>query len=154
MYQYLTITESVMMASDPDDHHDATENSPLLSEQSDNGEGPKPSPSLTRVLPLALIASIGVHMTAASTVFVYASLFCVHPQRCKDAEQRQFAGSVATATALANIAGLVSLGYLERLIQTSTRVGLTVWFGCRGLGVLGLTAGGTLQCRPIWCNAN
>ncbi|KAL5364119.1 hypothetical protein BJX96DRAFT_178690 [Aspergillus floccosus] len=136
------------MLSDPNGFDGPSEHSRLLDECVEGQHAKQSSAGLNRVLPLALVASIGVHMTAASTVFVYASLFCAHPERCADGEKQQFAGSVATATALANVAGLVSLGYLERLIQASTRAGLTVWFACRGLGVLGLVAGVYLRSFP------
>lgn len=94
------------------------------------------------VLPVSLLASVSLHMTAASTVFVYASLFCAHPKHCEDLEKSQYAGSVAMATVLANITSLLSLRYLECVMQWDTCVGLVTWLSCRGLGALGLIAGG------------
>lgn len=103
---------------------------------------------LTLILPVPLLVSIAVHMTAASTVSVYSLLFCTHPTQCEDEEKSQYAGSVAMATVLANITGLLSLGYFERIMRWDTRPGLAIWLSCRGMGVLGFIAGGVYAGCP------
>lgn len=110
---------------------------------------PKTESSSTRVLPVSLLCSIAIHITAASTVWVYAYLFCKHPEQCKNEEKRQYAGSVATATAVANAAGLLALGYLTRIVNWDARAGLVVWLLCRSLGVLGLAIGGQFNLPPL-----
>ncbi|KAL6788091.1 hypothetical protein J3E68DRAFT_444741 [Trichoderma sp. SZMC 28012] len=99
------------------------------------------STKLARVLPVPLLCSVALHMTAAPTIWVYAYLFCEHPEQCRDEEKRQYAGSVAAATAAANAVGLLALGYLARMVHWDARVGLMAWLLCRGLGVLGLELG-------------
>ncbi|GIK07510.1 hypothetical protein Aspvir_003176 [Aspergillus viridinutans] len=95
----------------------------------------------SKAVPVSFLASSALHMTAASSVWAVASLFCEDPDHCQGEETRRYAASVATATALANAAGLLTLGYMKRVVHWDVRAGLVIWLLCRAVGVLGIVVG-------------
>jgi hypothetical protein len=96
----------------------------------------------TNIIPFALLASLAIAVTSATTVFAYASLICRDPTHCQNAESSDYAAAVAVATFLANLAGTFALGPLGRLI-TKYRLGaLWVWIICRASSVAVLALGG------------
>ncbi|GFF28675.1 hypothetical protein IFM61606_10208 [Aspergillus udagawae] len=95
----------------------------------------------SKAVPVSFLASSALHMTAASSVWAVASLFCEDADHCQGEETRRYAASVATATALANAAGLLTLGYMKRVVHWDVRVGLVIWLLCRAVGALGVVVG-------------
>ncbi|GFF53788.1 hypothetical protein IFM51744_08194 [Aspergillus udagawae] len=102
----------------------------------------------SKAVPVSFLASSALHMTAASSVWAVASLFCEDADHCQGEETRRYAASVATATALANAAGLLTLGYMKRVVHWDVRVGLVIWLLCRAVGALGVVVGVGLRSYP------
>ena len=94
------------------------------------------------ILPIALLAALGMAATAATSIFAYASLLCKSPTHCQDSEQNRYAGSVALAATIANFCSLFVLGVLEHLSRTHRKAGLALWIVCRSLSVVALALGG------------
>jgi hypothetical protein len=95
------------------------------------------------VLPIALLAALAMASTAATAYFAYATLLCENPRHCKDGETSRYAGFVAGATCIANVFGMLALGYLQKLAMNS-RLGLMLWMICRSMSAVMLLVGG--QC--------
>lgn len=94
-------------------------------------------------LPLALLAALAVAAIAATTVFAYASLLCEDPTDCGESERSAYAGTVAAASCVANVCGLLFLGTLEKLSKRNRRAGLILWLVLRSMSVFVLAFGGT-----------
>ena len=93
-------------------------------------------------LPLALISALAMAATAATSIFVYATLLCKDPTACTDPESNVYAGEVALFTAIANVCGLLAVGPLERFSKRSRRGGLCLWIVIRSMSVVSLALGG------------
>lgn len=94
------------------------------------------------VLPVAFLAALAMSATAASSIFAYANLLCKIPTDCHESERNLYAGAVAVASCIANICGLVILGFLEKLSQNNNKVVLALWLWCRSMSVVMLALGG------------
>ncbi|GIK05276.1 hypothetical protein Aspvir_009380 [Aspergillus viridinutans] len=94
-----------------------------------------------RTLPLALLASLGMAATTATTIYAYADLLCEDPTACKDGEQSAYAAVVAIASGIAHAVAIMILGPMEQLIQKHLRAGLLIWILCRATSVLCLVIG-------------
>lgn len=94
-----------------------------------------------RVLPLALLASLAMASTAATTLFAYAALLCKDSQHCGENETSRYAGFVAGATSISNIIGMAALGYLQK-VAAKGRAGLVLWLVCRSMSIVMLLVGG------------
>ena len=103
-----------------------------------------PEQYISRVLPLALSASVGMAATAATTVYAYAVIMCADPSHCRDAEQSSYAGAVALAAAIANVCGILTLGPLQDAIKLNPKAGLFFWLTSRATSVAVLAVAG--QC--------
>lgn len=101
------------------------------------------SASPSEILPLALLAALAMAATAATTIFVYASLLCKDPMDCQDKERSLYAGAVAVASCAANVGSLLVLGPLERLARENYKAALLVWFTLRSFSVVMLALGCT-----------
>lgn len=95
-----------------------------------------------RLLPVALLAALGIAATAATSVYAVATLLCRDATRCTAAESEAYAGAVALATGAANACGVLVLGPLERLSRRDLKLGLGAWVACRAMGVVTLSVGG------------
>ncbi|GFF57411.1 hypothetical protein IFM51744_09199 [Aspergillus udagawae] len=80
-----------------------------------------------RTLPLALLASLGMAATTATTIYAYADLLCEDPTACKNGEQNAYAAVVAIASGIAHAMAIMILGPTEQLIQKHLRAGLLIW---------------------------
>lgn len=107
-----------------------------------------PDEYVHRVLTLSLSASVAMAATAATTVYAYAFIMCEDPLHCKDDEKGAYAGSVALATGIANICGILALGPLQEAIKSNAKVGLFFWLVSRGTSVAVLAIAGKFA-RPI-----
>ncbi|EGD88893.2 hypothetical protein H113_03848 [Trichophyton rubrum MR1459] len=95
-----------------------------------------------RVLPISLLASLGMAATIATTIYAYANLLCANPKACKDGEQSAYAAVVAIANGIAHTVAILILGPLEHLVKTQLKAGLALWIVCRAASVLCLVIGG------------
>ena len=102
------------------------------------------------VLPIALLAALAMAATAATTVYAYASLLCKDPTHCHESERRAYAGTVAVATCIANVCGLLALGAFEKLSRRNRKLGLAAWLVCRSMSVGALALGGESR---LYCTA-
>ncbi|OCL06615.1 hypothetical protein AOQ84DRAFT_398915 [Glonium stellatum] len=98
-------------------------------------------PDRQRVLPIALAAAFAMAATSATTVFAYASLLCEDPAHCKEHEQKNYSGTVAIATTIANICGVFAVGVFQQLIEARPKIGLTLWLIFRASSVAVLAIG-------------
>jgi hypothetical protein len=103
----------------------------------------KAQASLRRALPVALFAALAMASTAATALYAYGTLLCKDPIHCKDSERNAYAGAVALATFLANLCGLLLLGFLEKLSRRNRKAGLALWVIGRSMSVIVLALGGT-----------
>ena len=94
------------------------------------------------VLPIALLVALGMAATSATTIFAYADILCEDAAHCKGSEQSAYAGTVALATVVANVWGLLSIGPYEQLIKANRKAGLACWLLFRALSVAVLAFGG------------
>ena len=94
-----------------------------------------------QILPLALFTALAMGATAATTIFAYASLLCKDPTHCRETERNVYAGTVAAATCIANLCGLLLLGTLERLSRKNHKAGLLLWLSLRSMSVVMLLIG-------------
>jgi hypothetical protein len=95
-----------------------------------------------KVIPFALLASLAIAVTSATTVFAYASLICRDPAHCQGAESSDYAAAVAVAVFLANIAGTFALGPLGQLVTRHQAGAMWVWIIFRAASVVVLALGG------------
>ncbi|KDB34297.1 hypothetical protein H112_03814 [Trichophyton rubrum D6] len=102
-----------------------------------------------RVLPISLLASLGMAATIATTIYAYANLLCANPKACKDGEQSAYAAVVAIANGIAHTVAILILGPLEHLVKTQLKAGLALWIVCRAASVLCLVIGVALRSVPI-----
>lgn len=93
------------------------------------------------VLPLALVAALAMSSTAATAYFAYATLLCSNATRCEEEESAEFARSIAFATSVANILGILALGPLQRLTRTRLKLGLLSWLAVRSMSAMMLLIG-------------
>jgi len=100
-----------------------------------------PNKYINRVLPIALSASVAMAATAATTVYAYAVIICANPAHC-EGKQSAYAGSVALATAIANVCGILALGPLQEAIKTNPKAGLFFWLVSRAMSVIVLGVAG------------
>jgi hypothetical protein len=112
----------------------------------------KPDLNPWRVLPISLLASLGIAATVASTIYAYADLLCADPTSCKDAEQSKYAAVVAVANGITHTVAILILGPLERLVKRRLKAGLVIWLACRAASVLCVIVGGIVLCilPSIW----
>jgi hypothetical protein len=94
------------------------------------------------LLPVALLAALAMSSTAATAYYAYAKLLCRDASNCHDKETSRYAGSVAVATAIANLLGIITLGYLQSLAATNSRLALMAWLACRSMSAAMLLVGG------------
>ncbi|RHZ65248.1 hypothetical protein CDV55_105758 [Aspergillus turcosus] len=119
---------------------------PLLpSSEAIRGTIQNPQNAAYRTLPVALLASLGMAATSATTIYAYADLLCKDQTACKDSEQSAYAAVVAMASGIAHAVAFMILGPMEQLIKTHLRAGLLIWIVCRATSVLCLVIGGS-QC--------
>lgn len=120
-------------------------------------------PLTKRLLPVALFAALAMASTAATAYYAYASLLCKDPQDCKSVEKSQYAKVVAGATFVANLLGIGTLGYLQKLSSTNRKLGLIIWVLCRSMSPMMLLAGGMFSdlslymriiCNPEFLTCN
>ncbi|KAI0384002.1 hypothetical protein F5Y04DRAFT_293434 [Hypomontagnella monticulosa] len=90
---------------------------------------------ISRVLLVAFTAGFAIAATAATTIFAYASILCQDPSHCEDREKQRYAGTVALATTIANIFGMLSIGLLQQWTKSHPHLGLCYWLACRATGV-------------------
>ena len=95
-----------------------------------------------KVLPFALLASLAIAVTSATTIYAYASLICHDPTHCQSAESNEYATAVAVAVFFANIAGTFALGPLGQLVTKYRAGAMWVWIICRASSVAVLALGG------------
>ena len=95
------------------------------------------------ILPLSLFASHGIAVTIATTIYGYAYILCRDPAHCQESEQSAYAGTVAIATLIASLCGLLALGVLEHISRQNRKIGLMLWFTCRAMSIVMLAIGGT-----------
>ena len=107
----------------------------------------------TKVIPFALLASLAIAVTSATTVFAYASLICRDPDHCRDAESSDYAAAVAVAVFLANVAGTFALGPLGQLVTRYRERAMWVWIICRAASVAVLALGGAYRKLYMRCPA-
>ncbi|KAL1856871.1 hypothetical protein Daus18300_010634 [Diaporthe australafricana] len=134
------------------------ESAPLLRDGGEDDDPGPPSdeacPSQTRitqvdaasgrVLPLALLASLAMASTAATSLFAYAALLCKDSQHCREDETSRYAGFVAGVTSISNVIGMAALGYLQKLAANG-RAGLMLWLICRSMSVAMLLVGVSIK---------
>jgi hypothetical protein len=96
-----------------------------------------------RTLPVALLASLGMAATTATTIYAYATLLCEDPTSCIDGEQSSYAAAVTIASGIAHAVAIMILGPMERLIKKHLYAGLLIWTVCRATSVLCLVVGGS-----------
>ena len=105
------------------------------------------------VLPIPFLAAVGVAATAATTVFAYAVLLCKDPTRCESDERAAYSTTVVTASLIGNVAALLMLGPMEKLVAKDKRSGLLVWLVFRSMSIIVLALGGrpsfNLFCPPL-----
>lgn len=129
------------------------ETSPFLQDQNgvsdqDGVSEPSPKPhsvperALWRLLPVALLVALAMASTSATAYFAYAALLCKDPRRCQSREAGRYAGFVAASTSIANVLGLCTLGYLQKLAITHRKRGLLLWMMCRSMSAVMLLLGG------------
>ncbi|GIC86257.1 uncharacterized protein Aud_002625 [Aspergillus udagawae] len=102
-----------------------------------------------RTLPLALLASLGMAATTATTIYAYADLLCEDPTDCKNGEQNAYAAVVAIASGIAHAMAILILGPMEQLIQKHLRAGLLTWIVCRATSVLCIVIGVSIRSVTI-----
>lgn len=88
--------------------------------------------------------------TAATEVYAYAVIICAVPTRCRDEEQRSYAGAVALATGIANVCGTLALGPLQGVMKANPKAGLLTWILCRAANVAILCIAGGLSSPHTW----
>ncbi|KAF1998238.1 hypothetical protein P154DRAFT_495557 [Amniculicola lignicola CBS 123094] len=94
-----------------------------------------------RVLPIAILAALAMATTAGTAFYAYATLLCADPEHCAGDETSQYSRFVATTTAISNVCGLFSLGYLQRLSLRHRKRGLFIWIVCRSMSAVMLLLG-------------
>ncbi|GAW14667.1 hypothetical protein ANO14919_040700 [Xylariales sp. No.14919] len=97
------------------------------------------------VLPIAPLAALAMASTAATSYYAFATLICNDPQRCQGDEIVRYAGFVAGATCTANILGMSSLGYLQKLSTRNRKRGLLLWVICRAMSAVVLLVGVSVE---------
>jgi hypothetical protein len=70
-----------------------------------------------RTLPLALLASLSMAATTATTIYAYADLLYEDPTACKNGEGGAYAAVVAIANGIAHAVAIMILRPLEQLIK-------------------------------------
>ncbi|OJJ45952.1 hypothetical protein ASPZODRAFT_167648 [Penicilliopsis zonata CBS 506.65] len=101
------------------------------------------------LLPIALLASLGITATAATSVFAYAYLLCADPTHCQNEERAAYAGTLALATTVANVCAILAVGPLHLLGRRNAVASLLLWFGARGASVAVLSGAVALRSIPI-----
>ena len=94
------------------------------------------------VLPIPFLAAVGVAGVAATTVFAYAVLLCKNPTECENDERTAYSTTVAAASLIGNVAALIMLGPMEKLIAKDKRMGLVLWLVFRSMSIVVLALGG------------
>lgn len=135
--------ETTPLAPNRDSYNDEpTSSSPVFDRHRKVSVKVIPEQYISRVLPLALSASVGMAATAATTVYAYAVIMCANPSRCKDAEQSAYASAVALAAGIANVCGILTLGPLQDAIKFNPKAGLFFWLASRATSVAVLAVAG------------
>ncbi|KAF2729066.1 MFS general substrate transporter [Polyplosphaeria fusca] len=98
-----------------------------------------------RVLPVPLIAALAMASSAATAYFAYATLLCKDATKCQNEEFRSYAGSVAAATAVANLLGVATTGTLQALLTRHQQFGLLLWLGVRSMSTVMLLLGVSIR---------
>ncbi|KAH6657441.1 hypothetical protein BKA67DRAFT_532652 [Truncatella angustata] len=88
-----------------------------------------------RVLPLAFTVAFAIAATSATTIFAYASILCKDPAHCEHGEKQRYAGVVALATTVANVFGVIAVGFLQQWTKSHPKLGLYLWLACRATGI-------------------
>lgn len=119
------------------------ETEPLLSSSEASHEFQGTWNAAYRTLPVALLASLGMAATTATTIYAYATLLCEDPTSCNDGEQSSYAAAVAIASGIAHAVAIMILGPMERLVKKHLQAGLRIWIVCRATSVTCLVVGGS-----------
>ena len=119
----------------PTDEEDVFSDPPLPPPENESILVKIPDSYIHRVLPIALTASLAMAATSATTIFAYADIVCADPAHCKNEEETAYASTVALATTVANVCGVLALGPLQLLMKGRPKVGLFSWLIFRGLSV-------------------
>ncbi|KAF2677299.1 hypothetical protein K458DRAFT_396191 [Lentithecium fluviatile CBS 122367] len=117
-------------------HHDGT---PAPQEGAPKPDGSRPE----YFLPIALLAALAMSSTAATSYYAYATLMCHDPAQCEGAEKSRYAGTIAITTSVANIAGVMALGHLQKFSIRNSKLGLLLWMLTRSMSAVMLLVGVT-----------
>ncbi|KAF2276640.1 uncharacterized protein EI97DRAFT_397398 [Westerdykella ornata] len=125
--------------------NDADEESPLIRDEILNPHSKSDSAhrdsTPEHVLPIALLASLAMASTAATSYYAYATLLCRDPAHCRGDEKSRYAGTVAVAVSAANVFGILALGHLQKLSVSNQKLGLLLWMGTRSMSAVMLLLG-------------
>ena len=81
---------------------------------------------------MAFVGGFCIAGTVAAIMFVYSSLICADHARCDRREKETYAKTVAAATTVTNVLGVVLLGPVQHVGRWKRQAGLALWLMARG----------------------